>query len=92
MNLNFPDGLLEGAEEVVQTDLEGLNAAKFVAKAELATRHRSGCRTRRSTGRQRFVVTQADEHVLALDTPAVSERPFQATADCIRCKGVATSG
>jgi hypothetical protein len=83
---------LERSEEVIQADLEGLNTAKFVAKAELRTRHCSSSRSCKSASRQRFVVSEADEHVFALYTPAVCKCPFQTAADRISCEGVATRG
>jgi hypothetical protein len=74
---------------IVQADLGGVNAAEVVIKAERpAPYSRPGSERREATRRAHMTVTEANEHVLALDAPVVGKGPLDAAADCPGGDGV----
>src|SRR5262245_46047331 len=81
------------AEAIVQAHLGSVDAVEAVVKAKRSAGKdgpRRGCH--RAAGLEPATVVEADEHVLALDAPALGECPFKSAADRPRGNGLAARG
>ena len=76
------------AKAIIQAD-RGVDAGKFVVKAELpASCCRSGRKAREATRRAYVMVSETNEHVLGFDTPVAGKGPFNTATERRSCDGL----
>lgn len=77
------------AKPIIQPDLRGVDARKFVVKAELPTTYsRPDNAAREPTRGAHMTVPEANEHVLGFDTPVAGKGPFNTATERRSCDGL----